>query len=182
MIWPPPQRIIWCYNQEESVKDIKDTWADVEFIKGPPNREMLKQGQHQRKLVILDDLFEVYKDDEVLREMFTQGSHHWDLSVVFITQNLFFGERTNRSNTNYLVLMNNPLDKMQMINFARQMNPCRMGHFMNAYNDAISQKPLHYLFIDGAQTTDDECRLVTNVFPGESTIVYVCECTVGGKR
>ena len=149
------------------------TWDGITLIQGVPDTAGLKKDPTIRKLVVLDDLMNKMKNDGDLLEMFTQGAHHWGMSVVFITQALFFGDRTNRRNSHYLAIFNSPADKLQVSTFARQMLPYNTKHFMCAYSDAVSLCKHHYLFIDCTQDTDDECRLCTNVFPGQLPIVYV---------
>ena len=65
-----------------------------------------------KNLVILDDLMSTAAKDSRINELFTEGSHHRNLSVVAINQNLYYNkDPTQRRNCHYLVLLNNPVDK-----------------------------------------------------------------------
>ena len=51
------------------------------------------------------------KTDETVANLFTKGSHHRNVSVVFLAQNLFPKNkfaRTMRLNAHYIVLFKNP--------------------------------------------------------------------------
>ena len=101
--------------------------------------------------------------------MFTQGSHHRNLSVIYLVQNLFHQGKGNRDislNCHYLVIFKNPRDKLQILTLAKQMYPRKTGYFLQKYEEAVS-RPFGYLFIDLKTTTPDHCRLRTNVLPGE---------------
>jgi len=57
-----------------------------------------------------------------LSELFNNGSHHRNISLVLITQNLFLQGLSSRDislNSKYIVLKN-PRIKTQIVNFSRQ--------------------------------------------------------------
>ena len=61
-----------------------------------------------------------------MANLFTKGSHHRNVSVVFLAQNLFPKNkfaRTMSLNAHYIVLFKNPKDTSQFANLARQMYP-----------------------------------------------------------
>ena len=101
--------------------------------------------------------------------LLTKGSHHRNLSVIYIVQNLFNQGKGNRSislNSHYLVLFKNPRDKLQILTLAKQMYPCETAWFIKEYEEAV-RRPCGYLFVYLKSTTPDRCRLRTNVLPGE---------------
>jgi hypothetical protein len=60
-----------------------------------------------------------------LANFFTQGSHHRNLTVIYIVQDLFHQSRVMRTvslNSHYLVLFKNPRDKLQIRNLVTQMH------------------------------------------------------------
>ena len=127
-ICPPPKRILWLYNRWQHLYDIikASVSPTVEFIHGIPLD--LEQDSFvlpgTRNLVILDDLMSTAAKDTRINELFTEGSHHRNLSVVAINQNLYYNkDPTQRRNCHYLVLFNNPLDRQQVMTLARQMYP-----------------------------------------------------------
>ena len=107
--------------------------------------------------------------DKRIVNLFTRRSHHRNLSVIYIVQNLFHQGKGSRSislNSHYLVLFKNPRDKLQVLTLAKQMYPGRTEFFLRQYEEAV-RRPCGYLLIDLKTTTQDDCRLRTNVLPGE---------------
>ena len=172
MIQPPPQEIFWCYGEwQPAYHQLME--RGVRMIEGIPDMTELKKSPEIPKLLIFDDLMQDMKSDQHLVKLFTRGSHHWNLSVVHIVQNIFYkGLRTSRVNVQYLILMKNPADQLQASTLAKQLYPGKTKYFMESYNDAVS-KSFGYLFIDLSQNTPENMRLRTNIFPGEECIVYV---------
>jgi len=127
----------------------------------------------QRILLVLDDL--MHDVGPSIEQLFTKGSHHKNLSVMYITQNLFAAkQRTLSLNSHYLVLFKNVRDASHIGALARQMHPNKKEclHFLEAYKDATSAK-YGYLLVDLRPETEDKFRLRTNVLPGQDTFVYV---------
>ena len=76
----------------------------------------------QPKLLIIDDLMGNF--DEKLVDLFTKKSHHKNLSVSQIIQNLFHKSKSHRTvslNVHYLSLFKNPRDVTQVRHLAKQM-------------------------------------------------------------
>ena len=110
-------------------------------------------------LVILDDLLnDVYSKD--VCDLFTKSSHHRNISVILITQNLFHQGRFCRDislNAKYSVALKNVRDKNQFQFLARQVQPEDSDSFYKSYLDA-TERPHGYLLLDFAQDTDDRLR------------------------
>ena len=115
-----------------------------------------------------DQMIDAGKDKRIVN-LFTRGSHHRNLSVIYIVQNLFHQGKGSRSislNSHYLVLFKNPRDKWQILTLAKQMHPGQTDFVLNQYEEAV-KRPFGYLLIDLKTTTQDNCRLRTNVLPSE---------------
>ena len=69
-------------------------------------------------------------------------------------------------NSHYLVLFKNPRDKLQILTLAKQLYPGQTDFFLNQHEEAV-KRPFGYLLIDLKTTTQDNCRLRTNVLPSE---------------
>ena len=148
-----------------------DTIPGIEFYEGIPSeiysRDFLDV--NKRNLVVLDDLMAQSGCDKRIANLFTKGSHHRNLSVIYIVQNIFHQGIETRNislNTHYIVLFKSPRDKLQILTLARQINPGRVPEFMHAYEKATSH-PHGYLMLDVKPTTHDHDRLKANVLPGE---------------
>jgi hypothetical protein len=172
MIHPPPDKIYWAYGEwQEGYKALEDT---VIFIDGVPDLELFKSDKSTNKLLICDDLMQAYgKNKDELIALFCKGSHHWNLSILHILQNLFFSNmRTARVNSHYMILMKNPSDRLQLMTLANQIFPRKQKRLIEAYDDACSQQ-YGYLLLDLEPSTPDNIRLRTNIFPGDNyCIVY----------
>ena len=89
--------------------------------------------------------------------------------MIYIVQNLFLQGKGSHSislNSHYLVLFKNTRDKLQILTLAKQMYPRQTDFFLNQYEKAV-KRPFGYLLIDLKTTTQDNCRLRTNVLPSE---------------
>jgi len=159
MINQPIFKTMWFYTEDQPLySSLKDK---VDFIKGIPDINQLKEIGNKAKLIVLDDLMHETKGNDTLIKLFTRGCHHWNISVIQIVQNAFFeGLRTSRINTDYLVLFKNPADKLHPCIIGSQLFPHDYQYFIESYNDATA-KPHGYLFIDLTQYTPDEYRLKT---------------------
>ena len=68
---------------------------------------------HKRNLMVIDDQMADAGEDKRIINLFTRGSHHRNLNVIYIVQNLFHqgkGSRSISSNSHYLVRFKNPQD------------------------------------------------------------------------
>jgi hypothetical protein len=106
-------------------------------------------------------------------ELFTEGSHHCNLSVICLLQNLYYKGKENRTmnlNSQYLVLFKNPRDQQQVAILARQMYPYAYNEFLDKYKAAV-KKPYGYLLVDLKQETLDCQRLKPNALNGINKVL-----------
>ena len=137
----------------------------MEFIQGIPTTlgEDTFVSPLENNLIILDDLMSTASKDSRITELFTEGSHHRNLSVISINQNLYHSkDPTQRRNCHYLTLFNNPIDKQPVMTLARQMYPENTHKFMSMFNQ-VTQKPYGYLVVDLKPMTQEESRLRPNI-------------------
>lgn len=162
MIDPPPERILYCYGEfQPSFAE----FPQVEFHEGLP--DVGRFDGRFRVLLILDDLMN--EADQNVCNIFTKLSHHRNVSVVFVTQNLFHRNkhvRTMNLNTHYLVLFKNPRDVGQVAILARQMYPGKSKFLVEAFRDA-TREPHGYLLIDLKPETDESYRIRARIFPDD---------------
>ena len=162
---PPPDEVIWCYGEWQPGYD---TMGGVMFVEGLPNPKDWRGDK--RRLVIVDDLMS--ETDGRVTKLFTKGSHHRSLSVMYIVQNLFGKNKEQRIislNSHYLV---NPRDASQVTHLAKEMYYGKTKYLQEAFKEATSI-PHGCLLIDLQQETPDHLRLRTRVFPDQSQVVYV---------
>jgi len=170
IIEPPPTRIWYCYGE---LKPAFNTYPWVHFHEELPELSGRVFDGLESTLIILDDLMS--ETNQLLANMFTKISHHRNISILHLTQNLFDKNKYATAislNAHYLVLIKNPRDASQFATLARQMYPNTSKFAIEAHKDATSA-PYGYLLIDLKPEQLERCRLRTNVFPGENQYVYV---------
>ena len=130
MINLPPEKIV-CFAYMEMLVTI----PNIEFVKGIPTA--LEQDAYfsvnKRNLIVFDDQMTDAGKDQRIVNLFTRGSHHRNLSVIYIVQNVFHQGKGSRSislNSHYLVLFKNPRDELQVLTLAKQMYPGRTDFFL----------------------------------------------------
>ena len=175
MIDLPPERIIWCYGiYQNAYTEMMRELPSIEFVEGISDLES-NLDPNVRNLVVIDDLMSECGKDPKISNLFCRGSHHKNLSIFFLVQNLFQKSseiRTISLNSHYIVAFKNPRDKSQISHLGKQLYPGHTRFVQEAYEDA-TQFPYGYLLIDLKPNTPEEYRLRTNIFPNEYTAVYV---------
>ena len=170
MMTPVPEEIIWCYSEYQPAY-VRMTQRGVLFVEGLPKVQDLDFTK--RRLVIIDDLMN--ETDESVTRLFTKGSHHQNMSVMYIVQNLFAKSKEQRTislNAHYLVIFKNPRDVSQIIHLGKQMFPGQPEYIREAFKSATAEAH-GYLLLDLRQGTPDTLRLRTNIFPEEQHTVFV---------
>jgi hypothetical protein len=168
MVKPKIEKVMWCYG---IYQEIFDKYPQIQYQEGLPDVNVF-DGK-ERTLLVLDDLMS--ETDERVTMLFTKISHHRNVSVIYLTQNLFYKSKHSRTislNAHYLILFKNVRDSSQISTLARQMFPAKSNFMIEAFGDA-TMSPFGYLLVDLRPETDERCRLRTNIFPGETHYVYV---------
>ena len=166
---PPPRKVLYCYGVwQPAFNDITAT-----FHKDLPTPEYLdKFADGRHCLVILDDLMDsVVKSDDVQR-LFVRGSHHKNITVIYVNQNMFQQGKCARSinlNCHYLLIFKNPRDFSQIQYLGRQIGLGKT--LVEAYEDCMKER-YGYLLIDLSPHNYGERKLFSHVFPGEDLVAY----------
>ena len=172
-IEPTPTRIVWLYAEDQPL--YRSGLGKVTFHQGLPGDLDTMFNPSTRNLLVIDDLMTEAHSDQRMTRLFSVGSHHRNLSIIFIIHNLFhYGKemRTLSLNSHYLVLFKNPRDHLQIATLARQMYPGRSQFLIEAFEDS-TKNPHGYLLIDLKPDTQDDFRIRTCILQSEKTIYYV---------
>ena len=148
MFHPLPSKIVYCYG--ECQNEFDEFHPDVELIQGFPNDVNELTKGHDNSLIVLDDLMSQCSNDPRVADLFTHGSHHRGISMLYLTQNLFSPGKLSRTislNSHYMLIFRNPRDSLGVTTLAKQMFPKRTEYLMEAFRDATS-KPYGYIFTD----------------------------------
>jgi hypothetical protein len=169
LVKPSPARILWCRGEDQDLEvpenvEIHDGLEIIDEIDGS-----------EPTLLILDDLMQEASEEKQVVDLFTKGSHHRNLSVIMLVQNMFHRgkfARTMSLNTHYMVLFKNPRDAGQIRVLAGQLFPGNAQFLIDAYKQATI-RPHGYLLLDFKQDTRDSLRVVSDVLPDEGGFYYV---------
>jgi hypothetical protein len=171
----PPDRIVYCYGAwQKGFEELQNEKLPIEFFKGL--REVFTEegffDPNQKTLLILDDLAADLADHKEASQLFTQGIHHKNISVILIMQNLFKQGKSMRDihlNCQYLILFKNCRDVNQIKLLARQMG---LPHLVDAYNKvtSVAYQPI---IVDMKPDTPDYLRVRSHIQPGELLHIYV---------
>ena len=177
LIQPSPSRIIYVYGHSHpDLANLKRLYESVEFVQGIKNFLPLLStiDPSERNLVVLDDqMVEAGKLEEI-SDLFTKGSHHQNITAVYIVQNVFDKGKVHRTislNSQYIILFKNPRDQGHVRSLAQQVYPNQVKYFISAFQDATEQNH-GYLVLDLHPETPDQVRLRTKIFQNEEMVIY----------
>ena len=152
--------MVWCHSEYNAPHHFKN----VSFVKDVSH---FKNPENVPTLTVLNDLMDSNYSTKV-SELFNKGSHHRNISLVLITQNLFHQGPSSRDislKSKYIVVFKNTRDKTQIVHLARKVYPENISSFHKTYLEAFKD-PHSYLFLDLTQSIKDLLRFRTNNFPG----------------
>lgn len=177
LITPTTDNITYCYSQwQEGFEKLK---SKVTFHEGLMSREDLfssNRDTSQHMLLIIDDLLDP-EYAPLVRDLFIKGSHHLNMSVVFITQNLFIPNKDYRTlslNAHYVIVFKNPRDMSQIRHLGQQAFPSYPGFLTLVYNNETQEKH-SYIVVDFKQGTPDNLRVRNSVTTPWNTLVFIPE-------
>ena len=139
------QNVIFFYKQWQNIYDIMQQELKIDFINSVPTIDVLKEKTQEASgdggsIVIIDDFMqELTKDVSVL---FSTLSHHLNIVVFLMTQNLFSKNPVFRDislNATYNIIFKNPRDASQISYFARQYAPGKTQLIVDMFKRATKK-------------------------------------------
>ena len=115
--------------------------------------------------------------NQFVENLFTNG-RHLNLSVVFVSQNLFYAGKKCRTislNSTYIVVFKNPRDQSQIRHLACQMFPSKPKFLQAAYEEE-TKDPYRYLFLDFHPNSTEFERVRGNTCPCDLLEGPCCLC------
>ena len=167
----PPHNILYCYG---AWQPLYEKMTSIKFHEGLPTKEEIADfAEGKPSLIVLDDLLADVVKDDFTQALFTRGSHHKNITVLYVTQNAFCQGKCARTislNCAYLVLFKNPRDVYQIRLMGRQIGlPLTLPE---AYDDCMEYK-YGYLVVDLSQHHVGLQRLCSYIFPDEDRVQYI---------
>ena len=178
LIQPRPSRVIYVFSEHHpDLSEFESQYDSVEFVKDIKNLLPLIPTiqANERNLVVIDDQMMEAGNLEEISNLFTKGSHHRNITVVYIVQNVFDKGKIHRTislNSHYIILFKNPRDQGQARALGQQIFPSKVKFFMDAFQDA-TQNHHGYLVLDLHPLTPDECRVRSHIFKNEEMDIYM---------
>ncbi len=115
-------------------------------------------------LIIFDDSMSEIKPG--LEKIFTILGHHTNCSLIYLSQNLFYNNKTFRNislNFDYIALMRNKRDLSQIKYLAQQLCPGNTKYIIHSYY-AATAKPYGHFVVDCNANSPIELRLRSEIF------------------
>ena len=174
----PTYKVYYFYKVYQPIFDqMKQLGIVDEFVEGMCTMDFLEKNVDKQdnfcSTVIIDD--QALDADEDTAKMFAVGSHHYNVNIIFLCQNLFGKNKFFRDislNSTYHVIFKNPRDKSIITNFAKQFQPGKTKEIASIF-DAATKKPHSYLFIDYHQETPEDYRLLSNYLKEDEEPVHI---------
>ena len=120
-------------------------------------------------VLVFDDLMEEGGQDKRVLDLFTKDSHHRNITVLYLTQDLFppgkFSKTINR-NAHYIVAFKNPRDQTGIRTILLQAFPDRWHQVLRLFK-RITSRPFDYLMLDMHPASDDRYHLWSHLTPRE---------------
>ena len=168
LVTPTPSKVVYSFAEWQPA--YRQLPSYVTLVEGSP---AIPDFSKDPMLIIIDDQMDT--TSKSITSLFTKGSHHRNISVIYIVQNLFDSNKEHRTislNAHYLVLFKNPRDGSQITHLAKQMYPGQTKYVQEAFALA-TREPHGYLLLDLKQSTPDNMRTRSHIFPGEIQEVYI---------
>ena len=129
----------------------------------------------RRNILVLDDQMAVASSSKSVADLFTKGSHHRNLTVIYLVQNVYNQGKSKRTisiNFYYCVVFRNCRDTSQFRTMAYQIYSSDGQWVVDAFTNATS-KPDGYQILDYHPSTPEDQTVVANIFPRDQLTYYI---------
>jgi len=166
-----PDIIFYCYNL---FQPIFNDFPQVTFVQGADNEKtsesnLKKLSQQGIKVYLIYD--DCTPNGNFLKELYTVLSHHLNLSVTILVQNLFCKDikelRTVSLNCHYTIFLCSPRAVDSVRHFARQVFAENYPMFMEVYDCIVNKQLFGYLFVDCHPQSLSYLKLRSKIFDEE---------------
>ena len=102
------EKIIWLFGEYQlAYIELSQKFPDISFIEGILENLNEYINPKLRNLIVINDLMSETGSDKRITNLFPNGSHHRNLSVILLLQNLFYNGKESQNislNAHYIVL------------------------------------------------------------------------------
>ena len=131
--------------------------------------EELKQWFPQGGVLVMDDLMTEGGNDKRVLDLFTKHSHHQNVTVLYLCQDMFPSGRYAKSisrNAHYIVAFKNPWNQLGVRNVLLQSFHTTWKETLEAYQQATA-RPFGYMVFDLHPTSSDDQRILSHLLKDE---------------
>ena len=171
--------VVYFYTMWQSAyAEMKEEFGDlIRFVEGLPEEEEVRKIGNipGEKCIILDDLMSAVSSDKAMENLFTRESHHYSISVIYVTQNIFAQGKSSRSiavNVQYTVLMSNPRVS-QIAALGQQFGLGK--ELKEAFLDATAKKRFRYLIFLASPRDESGYTMIAEALPDDAGPIAVYE-------
>ena len=177
MVEPVPTKVIVVYKHWQNA--YISMGKNIDFRKSIQEEDLTKEAlNNQPTFLILDDVFTDLSDN-FLYQLFTNISHHNNLSISCLLNFLFIKTKVMRllaTNSHYTTLFKSPRDMLSVSLLNSHMFPHKPGFLTWAISDATKNEKYSSLTIDCSPHSEDITRVRKTAFPGEDKVtIYLPE-------
>ena len=160
LIEPWPKKIFYMYGV---FQDFMNHHPEITFIEG---LDYTKLDTSEPSMLVIDDL--LTETNKEVGNTFIRGSHHLQISLFYITQNLFPNNDTFRlmsSNAHYIILWHNQRNFRQVHTLARQIfvDQKDLARIFNAYK-AAAKNPRDFILLSFSPLLPSELTVIGDFF------------------
>ena len=141
----------------------------MQFHKGIPESDHPKSWFPKGGLLVRDDLMAEGGEDKELLDLFTKHSHHQNITVLYLCQDMFPPGKYAKSisrNAHYIVAFKNPRDQLEMKNLLFQAFLTCWQDMMYVYQK-VTERPFGYTILDLHPASDDRKRIFSHLLTHE---------------
>lgn len=132
--------------------------------------EVNSQEGKKKGCIIFDDVMTELSECGLMVDLFTKYSSHYGISVIFITQNLFFNSGGKHAgdhitlyrNTHILVIFKNPMDNMVLHTLAHRLQTAGSARLLPMFAHILEHN--RYLVVFGGLSRPSELRFLGEIF------------------
>ena len=89
--------------------------------------------------------------DKNVLELFTKDSHHQQITVIYLCQDLFPSgkcAKTISRNAHYIIALKNPRDQLGLRNLLQQSFPTQFREVLNTFCKVTNDRQFAYMLLD----------------------------------
>jgi len=158
--------VVWAHGQSQSLHDVPVRNANIIYYNGIPSESELNEMKPD--ILVMDDMMTEISNNKTMTNLFSKYGHHNNVSVFFLTQNIFHAGSQTRStslNAHYIVCFKNPRDERQIEYVGRQVTPRAYpkNFFIEVFETATEENH-GYLLIDCHPRSSKLLKFRTRIF------------------